>query len=149
MHVIDLHVVPLQDNTKNGLSRIVNGQYAVVSLDYAYFIPIEDLEYGASLRKLRILHARVQSHCCLCLWVQYLGSFGELWWLYEPLSMQFSTYNCSAITYNHLCISVIHMKVKYSRKATAPLTGPGWILPVSISIPLPSLSGTNRIESHN
>lgn len=60
MHTIDLHVLPLQDNTKNGLSRTVNGKYVVVSLDYAYFIPIEALKYGASILKIRILHARLQ-----------------------------------------------------------------------------------------
>lgn len=69
MHAIDLHVLPLQDNTKNGLSRDVNGQNVVVSLDSAYFIPIEALEYGASLMKLRILHARLQVYKVIAIFV--------------------------------------------------------------------------------
>lgn len=73
MHNIDLHVLPLLDNTKNGLSKIVNRQHVVVSLESAYFIPIEALEYGDSLMKLRILHARLQVYKVFAVFV--LGYF--------------------------------------------------------------------------
>lgn len=50
------------------------------------------------------------------------GIFGDFWYLYPPLIMQFGIQTSWVITSIYLCIFVIHMGMEYSIKTTATRT---------------------------
>ena len=79
--------------------------------------------------------------------VFFRGIVWDLLCVYQPPAMQFGAESFWVITSIYLCCSVIRTVMELSSKTTLPLTSPGWILAVWMSIPLTFLSYISHLEA--